>query len=269
MAMTTPFVARQIAPSLVNRRTKAANQPSLHARRYGHFAFRSLAAAILVAGSMTAGEAQARSMESYQPLILEAAHRFAIPSHWISAVIAAESAANPQAVSRKGAMGLMQIMPDTWDQLRTEHDLGSDSFAPADNILAGTAYLRQMLDRYGSVALMLAAYNAGPGRVDEFLATGRVLPEETVDYVARLLPELSSVHHHSAPATPTNESRDPSAASIFVPAGGGFYSNLERPAVQTSPSVPPTQLRQPAPSTHNGAPSEHRLFVPPNTQRRR
>jgi len=82
----------------------------------------------------------------------------------------------------------MQVMPDTWAELRIQHRLGTDPYDPRDNILAGTAYLRQMLDRYGSVSAMLAAYNAGPGRYDEYVATGRPLPAETRAYVGKLAP---------------------------------------------------------------------------------
>ena len=70
-------------------------------------------------------------------------------------------------------MGLMQIMPDTWTELRTRHRLGRDPYDPRDNILAGAAYLREMHDRYGSPGF-LAAYNAGPGRYEDYLA-GRPL----------------------------------------------------------------------------------------------
>lgn len=97
-----------------------------------------------------------------------------------------ESAGNVRAVSPKGAMGLMQIMPETWAGLRSRHRLGSNAFDSRDNILAGTAYLREMLDRYGSPGF-LAAYNAGPGRYEEHLA-GRPLPAETRAYVAKLRP---------------------------------------------------------------------------------
>ena len=90
----------------------------------------------------------------------------------------AESAGDPHAVSRAGAMGLMQIMPGTWAALRQEHSLGFDPFEARDNILAGTAYLRAMLDRYGTVGGMLAAYNAGPGRYDAYLSEGRPMPNE-------------------------------------------------------------------------------------------
>ena len=122
--------------------------------------------------------------------IAEASVRFAIPEHWIRAVMQAESAGDPRAVSHAGAMGLMQVMPGTWAVLRQDHGLGTDPFDPRDNILAGTAYLRAMLDRYGTVGGMLAAYNAGPGRYDAYLSEGRRLPAETRAYVAMLAPRL-------------------------------------------------------------------------------
>ncbi len=99
----------------------------------------------------------------------------------------AESAGDARAVSHKGAMGLMQIMPDTWSALRMRYGLGRDPFDPRDNILAGAAYLREMHDRYGSPGF-LAAYNAGPQRYDEYLAGVRALPAETRAYVAMLAP---------------------------------------------------------------------------------
>ncbi len=86
-----------------------------------------------------------------------------------------ESGGDPRAFSPKGAMGLMQIMPKTYAGLRARHHLGPDAYNPRDNILAGAAYLREMLDRYGSSGF-LAAYNAGPARYDEHLTTGRPLP---------------------------------------------------------------------------------------------
>jgi membrane-bound lytic murein transglycosylase B len=124
--------------------------------------------------------------------IAEAAQRFGIPAPWIVAVMRAESANDPRAVSPAGAMGLMQVMPGTWAALRARHGLGEDPHDPRDNILAGTAYLREMWDRYGNVAAMLAAYNAGPGRYDNYLETGRALPAETRAYVAALAPLLGS-----------------------------------------------------------------------------
>ncbi|WP_459431247.1 lytic transglycosylase domain-containing protein [Roseivivax sp.] len=136
--------------------------------------------------------AQDRSVPAseQQPIdihIADAARRFGIPEHWILAVMEAESAGIPRAVSHAGAMGLMQIMPGTWAELRAAHRLGNDPFDPRDNILAGTAYLRQMYDRFGSPGF-LAAYNAGPARYQEHLDTGRALPRETRNYLAILAP---------------------------------------------------------------------------------
>ena len=125
--------------------------------------------------------------DPYAGHLAEASQRFGIPDAWIRAVMRAESAGDLRAISSAGAMGLMQIMPDTWADLRVRHRLGSDPYDPRDNILAGTAYLREMHDRYGSPGF-LAAYNAGPGRYEEYLSAGRPLPAETRDYVAALAP---------------------------------------------------------------------------------
>jgi len=121
----------------------------------------------------------------YASHVNDAARRFGIPEAWIWSVMRVESAGNARAVSRAGAMGLMQIMPATWAQLRARHGLGADPFDVRDNITAGAAYLREMYDRYGNVSAMLAAYNAGPGRYDEHLR-GRPLPTETRAYLGRL-----------------------------------------------------------------------------------
>jgi hypothetical protein len=92
--------------------------------------------------------------------------------------------------SSKGTMGLMQIMPKTWTELRARYGLGADPYDPHDNILAGAAYIRELYDRYGAPGF-LAAYNAGPGRYGRHLATGRPLPHETQAYVAALAPMIN------------------------------------------------------------------------------
>lgn len=134
----------------------------------------------------TAAE-RASSVDPYAGYVAEAAQRFGIPDAWIRAVMRVESRGDVRAISPKGAMGLMQIMPATWADLRARHGLGGNPYDPRDNILAGAAYLRQMHDRYGSPGF-LAAYNAGPGRYEEYRATGRPLPAETRAYVAALVP---------------------------------------------------------------------------------
>ncbi|MCP1222313.1 lytic transglycosylase domain-containing protein [Acetobacter orientalis] len=125
----------------------------------------------------------------YAAEITEAARRFDIPTTWIRAVIGTESAGDSGAVSSAGAMGLMQIMPGTWAELRVRHHLGHDPYDPRDNILAGAAYLRELHDRYGSPGF-LAAYNAGPERYEASLA-GRPLPSETRAYVASVAPIIA------------------------------------------------------------------------------
>jgi hypothetical protein len=125
--------------------------------------------------------------EPYAALIAEAAQRFAIPAAWIRAIMRIESRGDRRAISPKGAMGLMQLMPETWASLRARYGLGRDAFDPRDNILAGAAFLREMHDRYGSPGF-LAAYNAGPGRYEDYRDRRRPLPAETVAYVAALVP---------------------------------------------------------------------------------
>lgn len=123
--------------------------------------------------------------------IAQASRRFDIPAAWLRAVIRVESRGDARAVSAKGAMGLMQLMPATWEKLRLRYGLGADPFDPRDNILAGAAYLRELHDRYSAPGF-LAAYNAGPARYEASLATGRALPGETRAYVGALAPLTGS-----------------------------------------------------------------------------
>jgi soluble lytic murein transglycosylase-like protein len=150
-------------------------------------------------------------VEPFAPHIAEASARFGLPAAWIAAVLRAESGGDARAVSRAGAMGLMQLMPATWSALRRRLALGDDPFDPRDNILAGAAYLRELHDLYGSAGF-LAAYNAGPGRYEAHLRDGRPLPAETRAYLADLAPRLVG------PAAPSQLS-DPSTwrrAPVFV-----------------------------------------------------
>ena len=134
----------------------------------------------------------ARETEPYLEFISEASRRFDIPVAWIRAVIHVESRSNARAVSPKGAVGLMQIMPATWDGLRLRYGLGTDPFDPHDNILGGTAYLRELYNRFGAAGF-LAAYNAGPKRYQDYLVGLLPLREETRLYLvtlAQMLPDL-------------------------------------------------------------------------------
>jgi cell division septation protein DedD len=129
--------------------------------------------------------------DPWGPYITEAATRFAVPAQWIRAVMRQESDGQQQAVSSAGAMGLMQLMPPTYGDLRDRYALGNDPFEPHDNIMAGAAYIKEMYDRYGAPAF-LAAYNAGPQRLDDYLTTGTPLPAETIGYLTAIAPHLGT-----------------------------------------------------------------------------
>ena len=127
--------------------------------------------------------------DPWGPYIHEASGRYGVPENWIRRVMRQESGGQQDVISWAGAIGLMQVMPETYDGLRSRYNLGADPFDPHNNILAGTAYLREMYDRFGAPAF-LAAYNAGPNRVDRYLTDGTPLPAETVQYVASIAPLL-------------------------------------------------------------------------------
>lgn len=171
-------------------------------------------AALLTVMLSSGGPAIAQSTNSqFAGFLAEASQRFGLPAAWIEAVIAAESAGDSHAVSPKGAMGLMQLMPGTWAMMRDRLGLGNDPFEPRANILAGTAFLREMHDRYGSPGF-LAAYNAGPGRYENHLATGRPLPAETRAYLALLAPRLGGEPANGTVTLPPD--RPWTAAPLFI-----------------------------------------------------
>jgi len=148
-------------------------------------ALRSLAVALAL---LAATPAHADQVARWRPYIAEASARFGIPAQWIGQVMRAESAGKTMLdgrpiTSRAGAMGLMQLMPGTWVEMRSALGLGANPHDPRDNILAGTFYLRLMYDRFGYPGLF-GAYNAGPARYAAFLAKRRALPGETRSYLA-------------------------------------------------------------------------------------
>jgi hypothetical protein len=126
--------------------------------------------------------------DPWGPYVVEASRRFDVPETWIREVMQVESAGyqfratGELTVSPAGAMGLMQLMPETYDEMRGRYNLGPDAYEPHDNILAGSAYLREMYDAFGAPAF-LAAYNAGPARLQDYLVHNKPLPDETRRYV--------------------------------------------------------------------------------------
>lgn len=129
----------------------------------------------------------ASAIDRWHSFIAEASRRLGIPESWIRAVIAAESGGHTildgrPITSSAGAMGLMQVMPETYAEMRQRLGLGANPYDPRDNILAGAAFLRAMYDRYGYPGVF-AAYNAGPERFDDYLRRGIALPDETRRYL--------------------------------------------------------------------------------------
>ena len=141
------------------------------------------------------GKEQAMSssvlMARWEPLIQQAADKFHIPAQWIRAVMRQESGGrtvlsdNSPIMSAAGALGIMQVMPGTYSEMAAQYRLGSDPFDPHDNIYAGAAYLNWLHHKYGYPA-MFAAYNDGPGNIEDHLHHGRPLPAETRGYIASI-----------------------------------------------------------------------------------
>jgi soluble lytic murein transglycosylase-like protein len=200
----------------------------------------SVAAVMLLVCS---NEVLAQSIEARPPggapttdgvaaFVEDASRRFAIPSSWIRAVMRAESGGDPRALSPQGAMGLMQIMPDTWAELRQRYGLGTDPYDPHDNIAAGAAYLREMHDRYGEPGF-LAAYNAGPDRYEDHVATSRPLPLETVTYMANVASLLKIISNETA------------ADALAVPTWAISPLFVLRPNASSAVSGPPSNASTP------------------------
>jgi hypothetical protein len=203
--------------------------------------------------------------DPWGPYIREAGQRFDVPDTWIRAVMRVESGGNEYLngqliTSGAGAMGLMQVMPETFDELRARYDLGDDPFDPHANVLAGTAYLREMYDIYGSPGF-LAAYNAGPARLDDYLSNNRPLPDETRHYVAMIGPAIQGVYPRTrSPA----ESYAMNALPINIPPGprNGRSSQYaaRRDSGSGAPRVPVQVAQLPVPPGRP-APAERQVAL--------
>lgn len=227
-------------------------------RRSGAGSAAMLAVLLTLAPGVMPGDALAQDAPPERPTarhpyavhVADAARRFGIPEAWIWAVIRVESNGDSRAVSSAGAMGLMQIMPGTWANLRARHGLGNDPYNVRDNIMAGAAYLRAMHDRYGNATAMLAAYNAGPGRYDEYLSRGRPLPAETRGYLAKLASITGSAGDSQLAAAPPSDRFAWRRAALFA----------ARPAdVATAPGSRPDE--PPADTNAASEPATNGLFV--------
>ena len=167
--------------------------------------------------------------DPWGPYIRIASKRFDVPQRWIRQVMRVESGGNEYygghlTTSPTGAMGLMQLEPGTYREMAAQYGLGSDPYNPYNNIMAGTAYIHQMYQIYGSPGF-LAAYNAGPGRLDDYLDYRQPLPDATKQYIAMIAPQINGVY----PASPE--------ASPSISGGGGVELAMNQPAAIRPVSV--------------------------------
>jgi len=138
---------------------------------------------------------QSALLDRWQPIVEEASRRFGMPEAWIRAVISRESGGRTVGkgdvpiTSGAGAMGLMQLMPGTYEEMRQQYGLGADPHNPHDNVIAATAYLKWLHGRYG-YPNMFVAYNDGPGNFEKSLVNKHELPKESTDYVAAVTAKI-------------------------------------------------------------------------------
>lgn len=206
------------------------------------------------------------TQDPWAPWIRQASQRFDVPERWIREVMRQESGGRAHATSRVGAMGLMQVMPGTYAELQRRHGLGNDPYHPWDNIMAGTAYIRQMYDLYGSPGF-LAAYNAGPRRLEDYLWGNRGLPDETRNYVARVGPRIqgTSPNRRTAPEVyaaaelPFDIPRGPRRGDTATMLALRDQRRAVEPGIRVA-QLPPGQVvrMDPIPDGSTGAPAASR-----------
>jgi hypothetical protein len=183
--------------------------------------------------------------DPWGPYIQIAASRFDVPQQWIRQVMQVESGGHEYingqlTTSPAGAMGLMQLEPETYQEMASRYGLGSDPFSPYDNIMAGTGYIHEMYQVYGSPGF-LAAYDAGPGRLDNYMDYHKPLPHETTNYVAMIAPQIQGYYpsHRSEADQLALNTLPASEAPGLLPAG--FAPDQPPPNVPSNPIAPPIE----------------------------
>ncbi len=201
------------------------------------------------------------TVDPWGPYIHEASDRYDVPERWIREVMRVESGGHTERngvpiTSGAGAMGLMQVMPATYDELRGRYDLGDDPYDPHNSILAGTAYIRELYDLYGSPGF-LAAYNGGPGRLDDYLTRNRALPDETRRYVGKIGPYItdsfpnrrSTAETYAMNSLPANIPAGPRYSAPAAPAPASAPVEVAyAPEAETPYEPPARKAAAPAPS---------------------
>ena len=200
--------------------------------------------------------------DPWGPYIQEASARYDVPERWIREVMRVESGGrtelNGQPItSGAGAMGLMQVMPATYDELRARYALGSDPYDPHNSILAGTAYIRELYDLYGSPGF-LAAYNGGPGRLDDFLTRNRPLPDETRRYVAKIGPYITDSFPNKRSVA---EQYAMNSLPASIPAGPRYP---DAGVTATAAYAPPPPVAPPIASPPVASPPVEVAYAPPS-----
>lgn len=212
--------------------------------------------------------------DPWGPYIQEASSRFDVPQAWIRQVMRIESGGQEYidgqlTVSAAGAMGLMQLEPATYQDMASQYNLGTDPFNPHDNIMAGTAYIHVMYQVYGSPGF-LAAYNAGPGRLNSYMNYHTPLPDETVNYVAMIAPHIQGYYpaqRSDADQLALNTLPITEAPGLlprgFVPdAPGPVEQDYAAPAVQVA-SIAPVAPSAPAIYAQEDVPAISAPLPPP------
>ena len=210
------------------------------------------------------------SNDPWGPYVHEASQKYDVPERWIREVMRVESGGRTEMngvpiTSGAGAMGLMQVMPATYDELRGRYpDLTDDPYDPHNSILAGAAYIRELYDLYGNPGF-LAAYNGGPGRLDDYLTRNRALPEETRRYVAKIGPYITD----SFPSRrSTAEMYALDSLPTSIPAGPRYPAASDAPYTPSKPAEQaPVEVAFAPPSNTDGAydspASKAAPYVPP------
>lgn len=197
--------------------------------------------------------------DPWGPYIQIASAHFDVPQMWIRQVMRVESGGHEYSngqliVSDAGAMGLMQLEPGTYQEMAARYGLGNDPFNPLDNIMAGAAYIHEMYQIYGCPGF-LAAYNAGPGRLDSYIHYDRPLPLQTTNYVAMIAPNIEGYYPiHRSPADETALNTEPMGEDGgLLPSGftpeAPTAGELSAPVQIASLAPPPASYSAPAPVT--------------------
>ena len=183
-----------------------------------------------------------RRMERWTPFIQEASRRYAISGQWIRAVMLIESGGrtmldeNRKIISTAGAMGLMQLMPETWREMRAQLRLGDDPYDPHDNVMAGAAYLHALYRQYG-YPTMFAAYNDGPGMLAAHAGLNQPIPAETENYVRDIASILGTgVRYRAGGKRNLAPLTRPDGTAVMVDAGAVIAIRAALPG-EYAPSV--------------------------------